>query len=109
MQTVSQKLREFILASGLSGYAIARVAGVNQSRVWDFLQGGKDVRVSTIDILAETFSMHLEGGIAPFVPDARTVANKSPEYEKAARRKKAAAKKSGSAKKKAAPRKKAAK
>jgi predicted transcriptional regulator len=55
--TMSDQLRQAILDSGLSVYAVAKGSGVSQPVIARFVAGERDIRMATADQLFAFFRM----------------------------------------------------
>lgn len=58
-ESITDQLKAIIDDSGLSWYAIAKGAGIDQSAMQRFMHGERDLRLSSVDKLAEFFNLHL--------------------------------------------------
>lgn len=56
---LDQQLRRAVECSGLTRYAVAKGAGVDYDALARFLDQGRDIRLSTVQALAEFFGMKL--------------------------------------------------
>lgn len=57
--TLSSRLREVVNARGLTAYSLGRDAGVDHRAIQRFLDGEKDLRLTTADKIAEVLGLHL--------------------------------------------------
>jgi transcriptional regulator with XRE-family HTH domain len=81
--SISDTLREALLASGLTPYRLAKLAGTTPPVVTRFINGERDLRLATAAKLAEALGLELlakakrrgKGG-APVVPDAAAKAER---------------------------------
>lgn len=57
--TISGQLKQAIVASGLTPYAIAKAAGVSPGMITRFMAGDRGLNIETIDKLATALNLHL--------------------------------------------------
>ncbi|WP_428937286.1 helix-turn-helix domain-containing protein [Fontivita pretiosa] len=57
--SISDRLREAILRSGQSRYAIARATGISQAALSRFMSGKRGLSLGSADKLAEYFGLQL--------------------------------------------------
>ncbi len=57
--TVSQQLRDVIDSRGLTPYAVAKLAGIDPGMVARFVSGERDLRLETVDRIAQALGLRL--------------------------------------------------
>jgi transcriptional regulator with XRE-family HTH domain len=62
LTTISGQLKTAIVTSGLTYYAIGNAAGVDPGIISRFLAGNRDLRLETVDRLAQALNLRLCGG-----------------------------------------------